>query len=279
MRSTSWPTKMSVVGSSVVLLATLTGCADAAAPDAPATPTATATVTAAPSAPEQTPAQWSYEGATGPQHWGELADEFTACSSGTAQSPIDVPSDPALSSAPIELGYTPADFQARDTGHTVELHALSPQSITVGGTEYAFQHMHYHAPSEHTVDGAAYAAEFHFVHRSDNGDLAVVGVLAAEGRHNAAWSSVSDAIPATAGEDSPAVTGLTLTSLLPESLDHYVYGGSLTTPPCSEDVRWLLLQSPIELGAAQIAALRSAHAGNNRPVQPLNDRQVSEVDQ
>ncbi|WP_186815667.1 carbonic anhydrase [Kocuria turfanensis] len=273
MRSTSWPTRTSVVGSSAVLLTTLTGCADTAAPDAP--PAASA----APSAPEQAPAQWSYEGDTGPQHWGELADEFTTCSTGTAQSPIDVPGDPVLSSSPIEIDYTPADFQARDTGHTVELHALSPQSITVDGTEYTFQQMHYHAPSEHTVDGVNYAAEFHFVHRSEDGDLAVVGVLAAEGQHNAAWSSVADAVPASAEQDSPAVEGLTLTSLLPESLDHYVYGGSLTTPPCSEDVRWLLLQNPVELGAAQIGALRSAHAENNRPVQPLNDREVSEVDQ
>ncbi|WP_162459527.1 carbonic anhydrase [Kocuria sediminis] len=278
MRSTSWTTRTSVIGSGAVLLTALTACADTACADT-AAPGAPPTASAASSAPEQAAAQWSYEGATGPRHWGELADEFTTCSTGTAQSPIDVPSDPVLSSAPIELDYTSADFRARDTGHTLELHALSPQSITVDGTEYTFQRMHCHAPSEHTVDGVAYAAEFHFVHRSDDGDLAVVGVLATAGRHSAAWSSVTDAVSAAADEDAPAVTGLTLASLLPESLDHYVYGGSLTTPPCSEDVRWLLLQSPVELGAGQIDALRSAHADNNRPVQLLNDREVREVDQ
>lgn len=274
MRSPSTDTRKTVIASSsAVLLAMITGCADDATPDA-SSPDATAQT-----APGEVPAQWSYEGATGPQHWGELEDEFTTCSTGAAQSPIDVPDDPVLSSEPIELDYTDADFQARDTGHTVELEATSPQNITVDGTEYTFQQMHYHAPSEHTLDGADYAAEFHFVHQSNDGDLAVIGVLAAEGENNPAWSPVIEAVPAAQDEDSAEVTGLALSSLLPESLDHYEYDGSLTTPPCSESVRWLLLQSPIELGATQISELRSAHSDNNRPTQPLNDREVAQIDQ
>lgn len=273
-RRTSLVTRRTVTASSsAVLLAMITGCADTAAPDASPTDSSAQT------AQGETPAQWSYEGATGPQHWGELEEEYTTCDTGAAQSPIDVPGDPVLSSEPIELDYTAADFQARDTGHTVELHSPSPQSIMADGTEYTFMQMHYHAPSEHTLDGANYAAEFHFVHQSGNGDLAVVGVLAAEGDNNLAWSPVMEAIPAPQDGDAAEVTGLTLSSLLPESLDHYVYEGSLTTPPCSENVRWLLLQNPIELGPAQISELRSAHSDNNRPTQPLNDREVTRVDQ
>ena len=169
MRSPSTDTRKTVIASSsAVLLAMITGCADDATPDA-SSPDATAQT-----APGEVPAQWSYEGATGPQHWGELEDEFTTCSTGAAQSPIAVPDDPVLSSAPIELDYTDADFQARDTGHTVELHALSPQRITVDGTQYTFKQMHYHAPSEHTVGGTSYEAEFHFVHQSDDDALAVI---------------------------------------------------------------------------------------------------------
>lgn len=274
MHSTSTLTRKTLTaGSSAVLLAMITGCADTAAPGAsPADPSAQ-------TAPGEAPAQWSYEGATGPQHWGELEDEFTTCSTGAAQSPIDLPGDPVLSSEPIQLDYTDSDFQARDTGHTVELESTSPQNITVDGTEYTFQQMHYHAPSEHTLDGADYAAELHFVHQADDGDLAVVGVLAAEGENNPAWSPVIEAVSAAHDEDSAEVTGLTLSSLLPESLDHYEYDGSLTTPPCSENVRWLLLQSPIELGRTQISELRSAHSDNNRPTQPLNDREVARIDQ
>ncbi|GAA1750758.1 carbonic anhydrase family protein [Kocuria aegyptia] len=274
MRSTSMATRKTVTASSsAVLLAMITGCADTAAPGASPTDSSAQT------AQGEAPAQWSYEGATGPQHWGELEDEFTTCGTGAAQSPINVPGDPVLSSEPIELDYTASDFQARDTGHTVELESTSPQNITVDGTEYTFKQMHYHAPSEHTLDGVNYAAEFHFVHQSDDGDLAVIGVLAAEGEDNPAWSLVIEAVPAAQDEDSAEVTGLALSSLLPESLDHYEYDGSLTTPPCSENVRWLLLQSPIELGTTQISELRSAHSDNNRPTQPLNDREVAQVDQ
>ncbi|GEO96385.1 carbonic anhydrase [Kocuria turfanensis] len=271
MHNTSLITRRSVItGSGVGLLAMITGCTNTAGPDDPAT-----------ASPPQGGAsgEWSYEGASGPQHWGELDDEFTTCSTGTAQSPIDVPSNAPLSSSPTTLDYTVADFQARDTGHTVELHALSPQRITVDGTQYTFKQMHYHAPSEHTVGGTSYEAEFHFVHQSDDDALAVIGVLATAGKDNAAWSPVIDAVPATRGGNSPEVTGLTLTSLLPDSLGHYAYDGSLTTPPCSEGVRWLLLQTPIELSTGQIEDLRSVHSGNNRPTRPLNNRKISQTGQ
>ena len=271
MHHTSPITRRSVItGSGMGLLAMITGCANTAGPSDPAT-----------TSPVQGEAsgEWSYEGASGPQHWGELDDEFTTCSTGTSQSPIDVPSNAPLSSSPITLDYTSSDFQARDTGHTVELHALSPQRITVDGTQYTFKQMHYHAPSEHTIDGRSFEAEFHFVHQSDDGALAVIGVLATVGKHNTHWANFTDAVPATRGGNSPEVTGLTLTSLLPDSLDHYAYNGSLTTPPCSENVRWLLLQAPVELSARQIEDLRSVHSGNNRPTQPLNDRKITQTGQ
>ena len=104
-------------------------------------------------------------------------------------------------------------------------------------------------------------------------------MLATAGKDNAAWSPVIDAVPATRGGNSPEVTGLTLTSLLPDSLGHYAYDGSLTTPPCSEGVRWLLLQTPIELSTGQIEDLRSVHSGNNRPTRPLNNRKISQTGQ
>lgn len=267
MQHTSSITRRSIIaGSGVGLLAVVTGCSNAAGPDDPAT-------TAPPQ--EEASAEWSYDGATGPEHWGELDDEFATCSTGTAQSPIDVPGKAPLSSSPITLDHTDSDFQARDTGHTVELHALSPQHLTVDGTRYTFRQMHYHAPSEHTVDGRSFEAEFHFVHQSEDGALAVLGVLATAGKHNTHWAPFTDAVPATRGGRTPEVTGLALTSMLPGSLDHYAYDGSLTTPPCSEGVRWLLLQAPVELSARQIEDLRSVHSGNNRPTQPLNNREIS----
>ncbi|HCN23214.1 MAG TPA: hypothetical protein DIT15_13420, partial [Arthrobacter bacterium] len=218
-------------------------------------------------------------GAEGPEHWGTLSSDFGSCSSGTAQSPIDVRGGSGLSPAPLALAYSASECEITDNGHTTELSALTAQGITVGGRQYAFKQMHFHAPSEHTVNGVRHEAEFHFVHQADDGGLAVVGILATAGAASAAWAPFTDGVPAAAGGQKVAAGVVDFPALFPASLDHVAYDGSLTTPPCSEGVRWLLLETPVELGAGQLATLRAAHPGNGRPVQTLNGRDVVVVDQ
>ncbi|MGH7752607.1 MAG: carbonic anhydrase, partial [Gemmatimonadales bacterium] len=249
------------------LLALVTGCGKSATASAAASPSASETASGATHA-------WSYEGAEGPEHWGALSSDFSSCSSGTAQSPIDVRGGSGPSPAPLTLGYSASECEMTDNGHTTELRALTAQGITVGGKQYAFKQMHFHAPAEHTLDGVRHEAEFHFVHQADDGGLAVLGVLAKAGATNAAWAPFTDGVPAAAGGQKVAAGVVDFPALFPASLDHFAYAGSLTTPPCSEGVRWLLLGTPVELGAGQLAALRAAHAGNSRPVQPLNGRDV-----
>lgn len=264
--------KSLIVGSGLGLLALVTGCSKSAAVSAAPSPIAS------PAAPEAPPA-WSYEGAEGPEHWGALSSDFGSCSSGTAQSPIDVLGGSGLSPAPLTLAYSASECEMTDNGHTTELRARTAQGITVGGKQYAFKQMHFHTPSEHTLNGVRHEAEFHFVHQADDGGLAVVGILATAGAASAAWAPFIDGVPAAAGGQKVAAGVVALQTLFPASLDHFAYDGSLTTPPCSESVRWLLLETPVELGAEQLATLRAAHAGNSRPVQPLNGRDVVVVDQ
>ncbi|HBH56631.1 MAG TPA: hypothetical protein DDY41_00360 [Arthrobacter bacterium] len=269
MRSATIMTRKSlIVGSGLGLLALVTGCSRSA-PGA---------VAPSPSAPGS-PHAWSYDGAEGPEHWGTLSSDFGSCSSGTAQSPIDVRGGSGLSPAPLALAYSASECEITDNGHTTELSALTAQGITVGGRQYAFKQMHFHAPSEHTVNGVRHEAEFHFVHQADDGGLAVVGILATAGAANAAWTPFTDGVPAAAGGQKVAAGVVDFPALFPASLDHVAYDGSLTTPPCSEGVRWLLLETPVELGAGQLATLRAAHPGNGRPVQTLNGRDVVVVDQ
>ncbi|MEE2522082.1 carbonic anhydrase family protein [Pseudarthrobacter sp. J75] len=262
-----------LIGSGLGVLAFLTGCARNLAP-------------AAQPAGAAAPA-WSYEGAGGPEHWGELSPGFDSCSAGTSQSPVDIPAAAGVvSTEPVAINYSASEAVLTDNGHTTELHSLSPQGITVGGKDYAFRQMHFHAPSEHHLNGVAFDAEFHFVHQADDGELAVIGVLAAAGgagaaAGNAIWEPFVSGLPAAAaasGEKVPAGAVVDFPALLPSELDHFRYSGSLTTPPCTEKVRWLLLQQPIELGADQLASLKAAHSGNNRPVQPLHNREVAGVD-
>ena len=264
--------KSLIVGTGLGLLALVTGCSrqDAATSQgAGASPSS-----AAPHAPE-----WSYEGPEGPESWGELSSSFQTCSAGTQQSPIDVPGSLGVSREPLTLGYGTSDFEVVKGAHSIELRPLATQQIELDGVAYTFRQMHFHAPSEHTVDGVRYEAEFHFVHQSDDGRLAVLGVLAKRGGDNGAWAPYVEAVSAARTGQAAKMGGTTLSALFPASLDHYKYQGSLTTPPCSEGVQWLLLEQPVELGAGQLAELTSGEAANSRPTQPLNTRTVTLVDQ
>lgn len=240
---------------------------------------------AAPSSPSS-PAQattggvrWGYTGAGGPEHWGDLKPEYATCSTGRHQTPVDLASSVAKDSslkAPA-FGYGPIPLVVINNGHTVEVENTAKASIVVGGEAWELLQFHLHVPSEHTVDGKAFDAELHLVHKNRAGQLAVVGVLITKGRENPVLKAVIDDAPADPTDDARPVPGamIDLPSLLPAASSYFTYDGSLTTPPCSEGVRWFVSQTPIELSEAQIARLYVLfHGHNSRPVQPLGDRTV-----
>jgi len=241
-----------------VAAVTLVGCA-AATPE----PTA---------APVAEPAHWSYDGASGPEEWAELDSGFETCAVGTDQSPIDLPATTPAPSTSIQLSAETAHGDVFDTGHAVEFESDGEgDTLTFAGTEYSLQQMHAHVPSEHTVAGQPAAAELHLVHADAAGDLLVLGILVAEGEASDALAPFID--EATHPTDEEDVT-LDLSAVLPAALEHYEYAGSLTTPPCTEDVQWVVLGTPITMSAEQIDTLEVAHSHNARPTQPLGDRTV-----
>lgn len=216
---------------------------------------------------------WSYTGESGPAHWGDLAPEYALCASGTAQTPIDiVPAKDDAIPNPV-VRYQAGAVTVINNGHTIQANATPGNSIVVDGVEYALAQMHFHAPSEHRINGVPALAEVHFVHKATDGSLAVIGALIQAGRDdNPAWAP----FVATLSTKVDATTSTTLDwpTLLPGDLMTYRYRGSLTTPPCSEGVQWMVLQTPIMLSDAQIAAFTAAYDGNARPVQDVNDRPV-----
>lgn len=219
---------------------------------------------------------WGYEGETGPDNWGSLSPDYALCADGTAQSPIDVRDASALDLTPISFDYGDTPDSVSNTGHSIQVEVEAGSRITYNGIAYDLLQFHFHAPSEHTIDGQAAAMEVHFVHKDPNSDmLAVVGILLVEGESdNAAYAPVFTRLPAAADETLGGDLSLDLTALLPPARTFYTYQGSLTTPPCSEIVRWLLLDTPVELSAEQIAAYTSIYANNARPVQPLGQRDL-----
>ena len=219
---------------------------------------------------------WSYSGDTGPAQWGALASDYALCADGSAQSPIDIRAASALDLADIDFHYDASANNIFNNGHTIQVNIDPGSHIVYNGISYNLLQFHFHHPSEHTINGEATPLEIHFVHQDPNsGMLAVVGIMLTEGEaDNAAYAAVFDHLPAEVGEPMAQGAALDLATLLPETRAFYTYQGSLTMLPCSEIVRWLLLDSPVALSAEQIAAFAALYPDNARPTQPRGKRDL-----
>lgn len=223
---------------------------------------------------QHSPAHWSYEGATGPAHWGELAPEYALCAAGRSQSPIDIDGTTSADLPNLTFHYAPTPVEIVNNGHTVQVNYAAGSYLEVDGVRYDLAQFHFHAPSEHTIGGKHAAAEMHLVHKSATGELAVVGVLLEQGEHNARFAPVWDNLPGKPGAAQRFAATIDADDLLPADPRTYRYSGSLTTPPGTEGVRWHLMVEPVPLSSAQLAAFTRVYRGNNRPLQARNGRQV-----
>jgi carbonic anhydrase len=221
------------------------------------------------------PPHWTYEGEEGPEHWGNLPG-YETCGVGKSQSPIDISAPAEKDLANIVFHYQPSEVNILNNGHTVQVNYDAGSYIELDGVRYDVAQFHYHAPSEHAVDGKLFAAELHIVHKSADGKLAVVGLLFEEGSENAAIAPFVNNLPAQKADVKDAGVKINAAELLPAVQTTFRYSGSLTTPPCSEGVSWLVMTTPVQLSAAQLSALEGIFEGNNRPVQELNDRPLVE---
>ncbi len=220
---------------------------------------------------------FGYEGEVGPEYWGTLKPEYALCGTGRKQSPIDI-TKPASADLPaLTLNYHPTALKIINNGHAIQVNYDAGSSVQVNGIRYALKQFHFHSPSEHTVGGRHLPLEMHLVHKREAGGLAVVGVLFDQGADNEALAPVWAHLPGEVGEERslPDVM-LNVTDLLPDTASYYRYEGSLTTPPCSEEVKWLILTTPAQLSEGQMTAFQAVIKGNNRPTQPLNGREILE---
>lgn len=220
-------------------------------------------------------AHWSYEGETGPAFWGSMDPEWSIAHEGRAQSPINLTRDKAVDADLPALKFTsaPTTIVAKDNGHTIQWDTIGANTLTIGKDVYTLKQFHFHAPSEHTVEGKHYPVELHFVHANAQGNLAVVGVMLNPSNHGAdAYQALMHTMPAHGGASQPAQ--FNPYALLPSTRTYATYSGSLTTPPCTEGVRWIVLTTPSRVTNRQVAAFMNAYTGNARPVQPVNGRLV-----
>lgn len=219
------------------------------------------------------PVHWTYSGETGPDSWGDLADGFSQCKTGHMQSPIDLGAADIQGQINVRTAYRPGTLSVLNNGHTIQVNFPEGSILSSGISRYKLVQVHFHTPSEETIYGVPYPMVAHFVHADHAGNLAVLGVLFQEGAHNPELDKIIKAAPRS---EAPArlVEGVTLdpAQLLPGELAVWRYDGSLTTPPCSEGVRWHVAMQPVAASAAQIAAIHAIIGDNARPIQPRHGR-------
>ena len=236
--------------------------------------TAVPVPTTAPVAAAHSAAKWTYVGEDGPTYWGSLSPDYKLCDSGIQQSPIDIVNPLKMGLTDIIFKYAATPGKIINNGHTIQVNfaAGSGNTIVVDGTLYELLQFHFHAPSEHTVAGASFAMELHLVHKSAGGGLAVVGVLLQQGAASASLAPVLTSIPVDISVEHDLSAPIDLMQLLPADRRVYRYPGSLTTPPCSEGVKWILFTTPMDVDTAQAAAYTALYTGTNRPPQPRGAR-------
>ncbi|ENF1919438.1 carbonic anhydrase family protein [Klebsiella michiganensis] len=222
---------------------------------------------------------WSYEGEGSPEHWGALNEEYKTCQNGMNQSPINIDTTFKTHLSPLDTHYIDGPITLINNGHTIQagLKTKTADTVTIDGTPFTLQQFHFHAPSENTVHGKHYAMEMHLVHKSAQGAVAVVAVMFDQGAENSELNKLWATMPEKADQTAKIVTQMDLNALLPADKTYWRFSGSLTTPPCSEGVTWIVLKHPLTLSSAQLAKFSHAmHHDNNRPIQPLNGRVVIE---
>jgi len=219
---------------------------------------------------------WGYEGEGGPAAWGALKPDFATCANGTRQSPIDIRGGIRVDLEPIQFDYRPVSFQVVDNGHTVQVNVAPGNSIVVSGRRYELLQFHFHRPSEESINGRRYEMVAHLVHKDADGKLAVVAVLMDQGKAHPMVQLVWNSLPLEQSETVQSPVPIDMTLMLPDDRRYYTYMGSLTTPPCSEGVRWMVLKQPATLSPDQVAIFARLYPMNARPVQQAGGRLIKE---
>ena len=217
---------------------------------------------------------WSYGPHGGPAEWGELDHAFASCQLGKVQSPVDIRDAKAADLPAIKFDYKPAPLKVIDNGHTIQVNYPPGSSIEVGGTRYELVQFHFHRPSEEKIDGKGHEMVAHLVHKGADGKLAVVAVLLDKGQDNPTIHAIWNNLPKHKEKEVAVPVTIDAATLLPGDKGYYTFEGSLTTPPCSEGVRWFVLKTPVTLAAGEITAFARIYPMNARPVQPLNGRAI-----
>ncbi len=230
-----------------------------------------------PPPPPPPPPQWSYGGNNGPERWGVLGKEYANCSLGKRQSPIDIRRTVKADLAPIKFAYKPVPLAIIDTGRSIVVDTPEAGNLLLDGENYELVRIEFHKPSEEKINGKSYDMSAQLTHQFASGKLAILVVLMEAGKEQALIRSLWTHLPLEQNKpvNRPEVK-IDPTQLLPAKRNYLTYLGSLTTPPCTEGVLWLILKTPLQVSKEQLSSFGTVYKNNVRPVQPVNNRVIKE---
>ncbi|WP_457564210.1 carbonic anhydrase [Caminibacter sp.] len=218
---------------------------------------------------------WSYSGKTGPEYWGDLSPKYKMCKIGKNQSPVDLNRFIKAELSPLMYEYKGKSKCVLDNGHTVKVVTTDTDNyVEVDGIKFYLKQFHFHTPSENMINGKHYPMEAHFVHLDKNGNITVIAVMFKEGKYNPYMQEIISKVPTQKNKKAKLKNQFNPEKLWPKNHAYYRFNGSLTTPPCTEGVRWIVFKEPVEVSSKQIMAMEAIMGKNNRPVQPLNARVI-----
>ncbi len=218
---------------------------------------------------------WGYTGEESPQHWGELSPDYALCASGMNQSPINITNMVKGELPELAIDYKPGGYEVINNGHTIQVNYRPGSTLTLDGHPYELKQFHFHVPSENHILGKGFPMEAHFVHADKQGNLAVIAVMYKDGEANAELQKAWSVMPHETDVSHPLTAPVDANALLPKERAYYRFNGSLTTPPCSEGVAWIVMKSQDNVSREQVADFaHTLHHDNNRPLQPLHARVV-----
>ena len=219
--------------------------------------------------------QWAYDGEAGPAHWANVDPSFAGCAHGVNQSPVNLTGFIEAEMAPLEFIYTGLATEIGNNGHTIQVNYAAGSTMKVAGRTYMLRQFDFHSPSEHQINGEYFPMEAQFLHADYDGNLAIVSVMFTVGEENAGMKKLWRQMPTEEGTKAGLYSQVRAEELMPADRDYYRYNGSLTTPPCSEGVTWIVMKNPVTLSEAQLKQFTEVMGqSNNRPVQATNARPV-----
>ncbi len=226
---------------------------------------------------ERLQSHWDYMGIEGPEHWGMLTEKYMTCETGNRQSPINITmTHHGDHQQQLVFHYQTSQLHEMNNGHTIQVSHVSGCRVDLNDRKYQLRQFHFHAPSEHHIEGKAFPMEMHLVHQDETGHVLVLAVMMATDAPQPVLSKLWKWLPEQIEEEVSIPLELSLTDVLPTNTHHYAYSGSLTTPPCTEGVQWIVLKDPMHVTQQDVDQFVQIIGLNARPIQPLRNRHIDD---